>query len=123
MKFNFIDINGVRLAEIINESQEIKSGQDGLDVVGNSIYGGAYKIIIYEDGLAAEFFDLKSGLAGEILQKFSNYNCELAIIGEFSKYPGQALKDFIFESNRVGRINFVDSLEEAQRVLGKSEGM
>lgn len=117
MKFNFIEKGEQRIAEILNEKHEIKSGQDGLDIVGNSIYGGSYKIIIYEEGLSPDFFDLKTGLAGEILQKFSNYNCELAIIGEFSKYTSQALKDFILESNNKGQINFVDSKEKAEQIL------
>jgi hypothetical protein len=117
MKFNFIEKGEVKVAEILNEKHEIKSGQDGLDIVGNSIYGGAYKIMLYEEGFAPEFFDLKSGLAGEILQKFSNYNCEVVIIGEFSKYTSQALQDFIFESNSKGKVSFVDSKEKAELIL------
>jgi hypothetical protein len=120
MEFNFIEINGQRMAEIINDRFEIKTGQDGLDIIGNSIYGGSYKIIIQADGLAPEFFDLKSGLAGEIMQKFSNYNCELAIVGDFSAYSSQALKDLIRESNEKGLVNFVGSMEEAKQVLGKN---
>ncbi|MCC7432812.1 DUF4180 domain-containing protein [Candidatus Peregrinibacteria bacterium] len=120
MEFNFYEIDGVKLVEILNKPGEIKLPQDGLDVVGNSIYGGSYKIIIHESGLASEFFELRTGLAGEILQKFSNYNCELAIVGDFSKYPSKALEDFIRESNRQGRINFVDSIEQAQTILLKN---
>ena len=120
MNIHVIEVEGVSFAEIINEKYEIKSAQDGLDIVGNSICMGSYKIIIREEGFAPEFFDLKTGLAGEILQKFSNYNCELAIIGDFSKYPSKALQDFIWESNKNGQINFVGSMEEAQRVLMKN---
>jgi len=120
MKINIIESNGIQFAEIVNEKHEIKTPQDGLDIVGNSIYKGSYKIIIHEVGLTPEFFDLKSGLAGEILQKFSNYNCELAIIGDFARYPGQALEDFIRESNDKGQINFVSSMEEAEQALLKS---
>ena len=119
MKINLIEINGVTIAEIISEKHEIKAPQDALDIVGNSIYKGAYQIIIHEQGLTPEFFDLSSGLAGEILQKFSNYNSELAIVGDFSKYTSQSLQDFIRESNQKGAINFVSTIEEAQSVLTK----
>jgi len=64
---------------------------------------------------------LKTGLAGEILQKFSNYYVELAIVGDFSKYSSKNLQDFIYESNKVGRINFVSSVEEAKEALLKHE--
>ena len=58
-------------------------------------------------------------MAGEILQKFTTYRVELAIIGDFSKYPGKSIRDFIYESNRYGRINFVNSREEAIEKLTK----
>ncbi len=70
--------------------------------------------------MTADFFDLKSGIAGEILQKFSNYLVRLAIVGDFSKYANKSLKDFIFESNKGGQINFVDSQLEAINVLSKN---
>lgn len=121
MKINLIEVNGIHFAEIINDKHEIKTPQDGLDIVGNSIYKGSYKIIIHEEGLSPDFFDLKTGLAGEILQKFSNYNSELAIIGDFSKYNSQALQDFMRESNSRGQINFVGTMEEAQKALLKND--
>ena len=45
-------------------------------------------------------------MAGEILQKFSNYRMKLAIIGEFEKYKSKSLKAFITESNRGNLIFF-----------------
>jgi hypothetical protein len=51
--------------------------------------------------------------AGDILQKFSNYRVQLAIIGDFSEYQGETLKDFIYESNRAGEILFLNSVESA----------
>ncbi len=44
---------------------------------------------------------------------------KLAIVGDFVKYPGKSLRDFIFESNRTGRINFVSSVTQAKEVLAK----
>ncbi len=65
------------------------------------------------------FFNLRTGIAGEILQKFSTYNVQLAIIGDYSKYNSKSFKDFIFESNKYRRINFVCTLEEALERLTK----
>jgi hypothetical protein len=52
-------------------------------------------------------------MAGEILQKFSNYRIKLAIVGDFSKYTKKSIRDFIRESNNTGHINFVGTLDEA----------
>lgn len=52
---------------------------------------------------------LKTGIAGDVLQKFSNYRVRLVIVGGFSKYPGTSIRDFIYESNKGMLVNFLDS--------------
>ena len=69
--------------------------------------------------LAPAFFDLKTGLAGDVLQKFSNYRMRLAIVGDFSRFSSKSLGDFISESNQVRRITFVPTINEALVQLGK----
>jgi len=110
---------GVRIAEVKSAGTVIGQTQDALDLMANADYLGARKIMIREEHLDPAFFDLKTGMAGEILQKFTTYRVELAIIGDFSKYPGKSIRDFIYESNRYGRINFVNSREEAIEKLTK----
>ncbi len=108
-----------KIAEVKSAGIVIGQTQDALDLMANADYLGARKIMIREEHLDPAFFDLKTGIAGEILQKFTNYRVQLAIIGDFSKYPGKSIRDFIFESNRYGRINFVSSREEAIERLNK----
>jgi len=62
---------------------------------------------------------LKTGVPGEILQKFSTYNMQLAIVGDFSVFSSRSLKDFIYESNKTGRILFVATMGEALQKLSK----
>ncbi len=107
------------IAQLISKQVEIKDQQDALDIMMESRYQGADGLIVSAENLHPDFFDLKTGLAGEILQKFSTYQAYLAIVGDFSKYPGKSLKDFIFESNKIGRINFVATPEEALQALTK----
>lgn len=114
MKIEITQQNGTAIAEIKAEHTIIHNAQDALDMLANCAFQGATKIIIQARHLAPDFFDLKTGIAGEILQKFSNYQMQLAIVGDFSQYSSQSLRDFIFESNKVGRIIFVASVEEAR---------
>ncbi len=65
------------------------------------------------------FFNLKTGIAGEILQKFSTYDVKLAIVGDFSEFGSKSLNDFIHESNRTGRIRFVSSAQIAKEKMQK----
>ena len=119
MEIRITQINGINIAEIKSDNILIKETQDALDLMAEVNYQGSWKMILHEKNLISDFFDLKTGLAGEILQKFSTYNVQLAIIGDYSKYSSKSLKEFIFESNRYGRINFVSSVDEAKERLIK----
>jgi hypothetical protein len=119
MKIEFVETGNILIAEVVSDEVILKDSQDAVELMGNCTYNGTNKIILKEENIIVDFFNLKTGVAGEILQKFSTYNCQLAIIGEFSKFPGKSLKDFIFESNRTGRIFFVNSLEEARKSLSR----
>lgn len=57
-------------------------------------------IAINKSLISESFFDLKTRLAGDILQKFINYRVKIAIIGDFSMYTSKSLKDFIYECNK-----------------------
>jgi hypothetical protein len=120
MELQILEYKGYKIAELIAESAVIQNTQEAVELVVNSQYLEAEGLIVQENQLHPDFFDLKTKMAGDILQKFSTYRAKLAIVGDFTKYQSQALQDFIRESNQVGRINFVNSVEEAKNRLIKT---
>lgn len=114
-----VTTRGVSIAEILAGSEMINSTEDILDTMADAGYNGSTGLIIHSESLNRDFFDLKTRIAGEILQKFSNYRMKLAIIGDFSDIKSKSLRDFIRESNKGGVINFVASLEDAIERLGR----
>ena len=109
----FHTINDITIAELTDKNFIINEVQDALDLMADVSHQGCNRLIVYENNLNKDFFDLSTGLAGEILQKFSNYNFKLAIIGDFSKYESNSLRDFIRESNRGNMIFFAEDLQSA----------
>jgi len=105
--------NNLQVAEVVADTTIIGNIEDGLDLLGNLYYQDYDKIIVHEKNISPDFFDLKTGFAGELLQKFSNFRVRLAIVGDFTKYPSKSLSDFIAESNKRGQINFVPSVADA----------
>ena len=92
----------------------IKDASSALDFMMSISYETkSRRIALNKEAIAEPFFDLKTQLAGEILQKFANYRIKFAIIGDFSSYKSNALKDFIFESNKGNNIFFVTDEESA----------
>ncbi len=64
--------------------------------------------------LDADFFQLRSGVAGEIVQKFANYKMLVAIVGDISRYVGESksLRDFVREANRGDQLWFVANCDD-----------
>jgi hypothetical protein len=86
---------GSSLADILQDSEIIATAGDLLDILADAGYNGNTGIIVHSATLSSDFFDLRTGLAGKILQKFSNYRMKLAIIGDFKELKSKALRDFI----------------------------
>ena len=109
--------NDGKIAEVISSEILINGPEDALQLIADLYFQGISKIIIREQQITPEFFDLQTGIAGEVLQKFSNYKAQLVVIGEFSKYPGKSIRDFIYESNKGRQVNFLGNLEQAVEKL------
>ena len=110
MEIKTHNIDNTKVAEIITDKVILRSTEDGLELLGNLYYQGFDKIIIHEKNITPKFFDLRTKIAGEILQKFAQYQMPLIIVGDFSKYKSKSLNDFIFESNKSQQINFIKDL-------------
>ncbi|HWQ97709.1 MAG TPA: DUF4180 domain-containing protein [Clostridia bacterium] len=114
MNIRQLEQNGVMIAQVESEETLITDVQSALDLMASVRYEtGADRMILPKAALAERFFVLSSGLAGDILQKFVNYQLVVAIVGDFSGYTSKPLRDFIYESNNGSHVFFVPAVEEA----------
>ncbi len=102
-------------AEIISEKVVITELEDALQLLGDIYYQGFDKLILHAHHFCPQFYDLRTGLAGEIIQKFVQYRMGLRIVGDFTTYQSKSLQAFMFESNKGKHLRFVTSVEEALR--------
>ena len=108
---------------LLSSSVRIDSPSAALELAVNIVHeAGTGDLAIPKECFPPEFFILSTGLAGEILQKWTNYQIRAAIFGDFSQHTSTSkpLRDFIFESNKRGKnVFFVEDQEQAvQRVSG-----
>lgn len=71
-------------------------------------------LILTENDLAQEFFDLRSGLAGELFQKCMNYGVRLAIVLPNPEAYGERISELAYEHKSHSMIRFVASKDEAE---------
>lgn len=104
------------IAIISGNEKVILDAQSALDLAMTvKSERGVTKIVIDKDAVTDDFFVLRTGIAGEILQKFINYHIKFAVYGDFSHYTSKPLKDFIYESNHGLDFFFVSTKDEAIR--------
>ena len=70
-------INDERILELEDDSNILKDAQDLLDIIGTY---SVRNIILRKENIIPDFLDLKTKVAGEILQKASNYGLKIGII-------------------------------------------
>ena len=103
--------------EIVSDEVIINTEQDALDLMADIGYlYDSRKIIMYRKNLCEDFFKLSTGIAGSVMQKFSNYRVRAAIIGDFND-DSKSLKAFIIECNRTRQVLFVKDLSTALQEL------
>ncbi|HBN85200.1 MAG TPA: DUF4180 domain-containing protein [Clostridiales bacterium] len=114
MEVKIIQENNKNIAIVNSDKPLITDVQSSLDFMATIHYEyGCDNVIIDKEAISEEFFDLKTRMAGEILQKFVTYQMRIAIIGDFSVYSSKSLRDFIYESNKGQHIFFLSDERQA----------
>ncbi|MNG00902.1 hypothetical protein D3C84_838600 [compost metagenome] len=99
----------------------ISDVQDALDLMATIRYShDCDKLLIRKSNVTESFFDLSTRIAGDILQKYTNYQVKLAIVGSYEGYVSKSLRDFIYESNNGTQVFFLGSDEAALDALHRA---
>jgi len=110
----FYELHGVRVLECVADGSKLQTYNDAVELIGKTFENRATLIVIPVDCLDDEFFQLKTRIAGELIQKFVQYRRRLAIVGDISRHLAEssALRAFVNESNRGKEVWFLASLED-----------
>lgn len=114
-----IEKSGMKIVLVESGHVLVDSVESALDLAMRARYEfGTDRIAVDRRALDEKFFILSTGLAGEILQKYTNYHVKLAIYGDVSKYETKALHDFMYECNHGKDVFWTKTKEEAvERLL------
>jgi hypothetical protein len=96
------DINGVAALVLDGDGPRYGAELSAGDLVGAALEHGVDLLVVPAGRLADDFYVLRTGVAGEILQKLVNYRLRLAVVGDISAHVevSTALRDLVRESNR-----------------------
>ena len=106
------------VAIVVQLPHLLATTQDALDLMAEARFSlDAEKLLIPISLVDPRFFDLSTGILGDILQKWSNYQLKAAFIGDFSLFTSNTLPDFIYESNRGSQFFFLPDEDQALQKL------
>jgi hypothetical protein len=114
------ELHGIRILECAAQGAALRTFQELLAETGEELEFGNSLIVVPAVRFVPEFFQLQTGLAGEIFQKIVNYRLRLAIIGDIAQWiaASAAFRDLVRESNRGNTVWFLrDRNELEQKVL------
>ena len=125
MPGSFLELHGIRVFDVPAEGPSLRTERDAADLISAASEHRATFIAIPAERLGDDFFDLRTRIAGEIVQKFVTYGRRIAIIGNISPrlVASKSLSAFVSESNRGHDLWFVESLDElANRIAEVNRG-
>ncbi|MFI8304291.1 DUF4180 domain-containing protein [Streptomyces sp. NPDC085927] len=109
-------VHGVSVLMCDRDGSKLSDGQSALDLIGDAPGCRADMVAVPVERVADDFFALRSGVAGEVVQKFVNHRIRLAVIGDITAHVAgsDALRDFVREANRGKHLWFVPDRAELE---------
>ena len=89
----------------------IRSSKDVANALNATL--GTPGLLLVEEELGPEFFDLRTGLAGELFQKFINYKQRIALVIARPEKYGERFAELAREHRTHNMIRFFSTVEEA----------
>ncbi|MDX6235254.1 MAG: hypothetical protein QOG10_69 [Kribbellaceae bacterium] len=117
-------LRGVPVLVCAAEGSPLRDDQGAVDLIAAASGHRADWVAVPVDRLPPEFFRLRSGVAGAIVQKFVNYRTGLAVVGDVTAHvaASDAFRDWVRETNRGRDIWFVVDLAELAQRLTVARG-
>lgn len=112
--------NGTRMLLCAADGPELTTEQQAVDLIAEALSDGIDTVVLPVARLDERFFTLRSGFAGQVVQKFTQYRRRLVIVGDIAAHvaASTALRDWIGEANRGRHVWFVGDLAELDQRLG-----
>lgn len=91
------------------------------ELVGEAIGLRAEMVVVPAERLTDDFFELDTGVAGVMAQKFATYRVRLAVVGDIARHVAASvpLSEWVAESNRGTQLWFCPTFEDFQDRLDR----
>ena len=97
----------------------VRNADDAATVLQECLSRRVDRMMLYAENLPDRFFDLSSGEAGAILQKFRNYNIRLAVVCSPSMQLSRRFGEMVEEERRGRNFGLFETRDSARQWLSR----
>lgn len=117
MDYNIIEKGTKKYIEVLSSDNLLNSEQDALDLISLSWEHNIQQQVLHGEIFSEDFFNLKTGVAGKMLQKFINYGIRVAAIIPAQVANTGRFREMVLETNKGNAFRVFSSREEAENWL------
>lgn len=117
MKYSFINNNEISYVHFNDSKTKLNSERNILDVITALAENNTQFVLFDIETLSKDFLELKKGLVGNMLQKFTLYHIKSAIIIKDKNSLKSEFRDSIVESGKQGILKLFTSTQDAEKWL------
>lgn len=117
MNYQIIEGQSNKYIELNTYAAPLNTENDALDLISLCWEHETNALMIPYEILSEDFFKLKTKIAGDIIQKFTNYGIKAAITIPKEIDQNERFKEMVLEINKGNHFRFYASKNEAEKWL------
>jgi len=119
MIYRIVENEKQKYLEVYSTETPIRNEQDALELVALCGEKDVNRLMIHHEALSEDFFRLKTGVAGAVLQKFITYSIRTAVVHPDLAGFGARFRELVAESGKGNEYRFFNSAAEAENWFSK----
>lgn len=117
MNHELVQKNGAAYVEITSAVPPIATEQDAISLITLNIENDTPLLLLHAEALSDDFFQLRTRVAGNILQKLVNYQVKTALLLHETFSGSERFKEMIQEANKGNHFRVFTDKNEAEAWL------
>jgi hypothetical protein len=119
MDYQYISNEYASYVECLPDGGTIESEADALDLVAACGEYQCHRLLLHASNLTPDFYNLRTGLAGSVLLKFSNYHIQTAAILTPELATQGRFGEMVLETNRGHQFRVFTERAKAEEWLAQ----
>jgi hypothetical protein len=113
------EIGGLMCVVADADGDPIGSARDLTPLIEAAFEHRGRILVLPVERLDPAFFQIRSGVAGDVLQKATQYRTKVAVVGDITAHvaASDALRDFVVECDRGDTVFFAPDMDALERQL------